>query len=97
MREEKMNVSSREISKPYRPDKPQAHKLTIITKKKAHNELVPYFIVQIINRLTYANGVEYRSRYGEENNCSKIVDKEPIGHEVTDIQYDGWQHTEEDG
>jgi len=53
--------------------------------------------VQIINRLTYANGVEYRSRYGEENNCSKMVDKEPIGHEVTGIQYDGWQHTEEDG
>ena len=44
---------------------------------------------------TYANGVEYRPRHGKEENCSKIVDKKPIGHELTGIQSVGWQHTEE--
>jgi hypothetical protein len=28
-------------------------------------------------------------------NCSKMVDKKPIGHELTGIQSVGWQHTEE--
>ena len=47
---------------------------------------------------TYANGVEYRPGHGEEENGAEMVEKEPIGHEITGVQYDGWQHTkEEDG
>jgi len=34
---------------------------------------------------------------GEKEDGAQMIKEEPIGHEITGIQDDGWEHVEEEG